>query len=128
LTWSVEWDERARRELRRLDPAVQRRILAICASGSPALTIRASSAGHSVAAGMASGATASGPIGSSAGSSKSDSWFWFSPSATARRCTNEGCDQRDSARGGFVGQVMKATQGQTNPQLVNKVLKKKLGV
>jgi mRNA interferase RelE/StbE len=27
LTWSVEWDERARRELRHLDPAVQRRIL-----------------------------------------------------------------------------------------------------
>ena len=27
LTWSVEWDERARRELRRLDPAVQRQIL-----------------------------------------------------------------------------------------------------
>jgi GatB domain len=102
--------------------------LLICASGSPAPTIRASSAGRSVAAGMASGATASGPIGSSAGSSKSGSWFWFSPSATARRCTNEGCDQRDSARGGFVGQVMKATQGQANPQLVNKVLKKKLGV
>jgi mRNA interferase RelE/StbE len=27
LTWSVEWDERARRELRRLDPSVQREIL-----------------------------------------------------------------------------------------------------
>lgn len=27
MTWSVEWDERARRELRRLDPAVQRQIL-----------------------------------------------------------------------------------------------------
>jgi mRNA interferase RelE/StbE len=27
LTWSVEWDERARRELRRLDAAVQRQIL-----------------------------------------------------------------------------------------------------
>ena len=29
--------------------------------------------------------------------------------------------------GWFVGQVMKATQGQANPQLVNEVLKKKLG-
>ena len=28
--------------------------------------------------------------------------------------------------GWFVGQVMKATQGQANPQLVNQVLKKKL--
>ena len=27
MTWSVEWDERARKELRRLDPAVQRQIL-----------------------------------------------------------------------------------------------------
>jgi mRNA interferase RelE/StbE len=27
LTWRVEWDERARRELRRLDPSVQREIL-----------------------------------------------------------------------------------------------------
>jgi mRNA interferase RelE/StbE len=27
LTWSVEWDERARKELRRLDPGVQRQIL-----------------------------------------------------------------------------------------------------
>jgi mRNA interferase RelE/StbE len=27
LTWNVEWDERARRELRRLDPAIQRQIL-----------------------------------------------------------------------------------------------------
>jgi aspartyl-tRNA(Asn)/glutamyl-tRNA(Gln) amidotransferase subunit B len=30
--------------------------------------------------------------------------------------------------GWFVGQVMKATQGQANPQLVNEVLKKKLGL
>ena len=30
--------------------------------------------------------------------------------------------------GWFVGQVMKATQGQANPQLVNQVLKKKLGL
>jgi aspartyl-tRNA(Asn)/glutamyl-tRNA(Gln) amidotransferase subunit B len=29
--------------------------------------------------------------------------------------------------GWFVGQVMKATQGQANPQLVNQVLKQKLG-
>ena len=27
MTWSVEWDERARRELRRLDRSVQRAIL-----------------------------------------------------------------------------------------------------
>jgi mRNA interferase RelE/StbE len=27
LTWSVEWDDRARRELRRLDPQIQRAIL-----------------------------------------------------------------------------------------------------
>jgi mRNA interferase RelE/StbE len=27
LTWNVEWDERARKELRRLDPQVQREIL-----------------------------------------------------------------------------------------------------
>ena len=27
MTWSVEWDERARKELRRLDPGVQRQIL-----------------------------------------------------------------------------------------------------
>jgi mRNA interferase RelE/StbE len=27
LTWSVEWDERARKELRRLDPPAQREIL-----------------------------------------------------------------------------------------------------
>jgi aspartyl-tRNA(Asn)/glutamyl-tRNA(Gln) amidotransferase subunit B len=31
------------------------------------------------------------------------------------------------ALGWFVGQVMKATKGQANPQLVNEVLKKKLG-
>ena len=29
--------------------------------------------------------------------------------------------------GWFVGQVMKATRGQAKPQLVNEVLKKKLG-
>jgi aspartyl-tRNA(Asn)/glutamyl-tRNA(Gln) amidotransferase subunit B len=29
--------------------------------------------------------------------------------------------------GWFVGQVMKATEGQANPQLVNEVLRKKLG-
>ncbi|MBK5929753.1 type II toxin-antitoxin system RelE family toxin [Halochromatium salexigens] len=28
MTWTIEWDERARRELRRLDPSVQREILA----------------------------------------------------------------------------------------------------
>jgi mRNA interferase RelE/StbE len=28
LTWTIEWDDRARRELRRLDPSVQRDILA----------------------------------------------------------------------------------------------------
>lgn len=27
MTWSVEWDERARKELRRLDPSAQREIL-----------------------------------------------------------------------------------------------------
>ena len=27
MTWSVEWDERARKELRRLDPATQREVL-----------------------------------------------------------------------------------------------------
>lgn len=27
MTWSVEWDERARKELRRLDPPAQREIL-----------------------------------------------------------------------------------------------------
>lgn len=27
MTWSVEWDDRARRELRRLDPGAQRQIL-----------------------------------------------------------------------------------------------------
>jgi mRNA interferase RelE/StbE len=27
LTWNVEWDERARKELRRLDPSAQREIL-----------------------------------------------------------------------------------------------------
>jgi mRNA interferase RelE/StbE len=27
LIWTIEWDDRARRELRRLDPAVQREIL-----------------------------------------------------------------------------------------------------
>jgi mRNA interferase RelE/StbE len=27
LTWSVEWDDRARRELRKLDPGAQREIL-----------------------------------------------------------------------------------------------------
>jgi mRNA interferase RelE/StbE len=27
LTWRVEWDDRARRELRRVDPRVQRSIL-----------------------------------------------------------------------------------------------------
>jgi len=27
LTWRVEWDDRARRELRALDPQIQRRIL-----------------------------------------------------------------------------------------------------
>jgi aspartyl-tRNA(Asn)/glutamyl-tRNA(Gln) amidotransferase subunit B len=31
------------------------------------------------------------------------------------------------ALGWFVGQVMRATQGQANPQLVNEVLKRKLG-
>ena len=31
------------------------------------------------------------------------------------------------ALGWFVGQVMQATQGQANPQLVNEVLKQKLG-
>jgi aspartyl-tRNA(Asn)/glutamyl-tRNA(Gln) amidotransferase subunit B len=31
------------------------------------------------------------------------------------------------ASGWFVGQAMKATQGQADPQLVNEVLKKKLG-
>lgn len=28
MTWTIEWDEAARRELRRLDPPVQREILA----------------------------------------------------------------------------------------------------
>ena len=27
MTWTIEWDDRARRELRRLDPQVQREIL-----------------------------------------------------------------------------------------------------
>ena len=31
------------------------------------------------------------------------------------------------ALGWFVGQVMKATKGQANPQLVNELLRKKLG-
>jgi aspartyl-tRNA(Asn)/glutamyl-tRNA(Gln) amidotransferase subunit B len=31
------------------------------------------------------------------------------------------------ALGWFVGQVMKATKGQANPQMVNELLRKKLG-
>ena len=41
-----------------------------------------------------------------------------------RRC--EG--QAEGMLGWFVGQVMKATGGKANPQAVNEVLKKKLGV
>jgi len=33
---------------------------------------------------------------------------------------------KDKLFGFFVGQVMKATQGKVNPQLVNQILKKKL--
>ncbi|MCD5398093.1 hypothetical protein LR003_04080, partial [candidate division NPL-UPA2 bacterium] len=34
---------------------------------------------------------------------------------------------KEKALGFFIGQVMKATRGQANPQLVNKLLKEKLG-
>ena len=33
---------------------------------------------------------------------------------------------KDRAIGFLVGQIMKATKGQANPQMVNKILKKKL--
>ncbi|HSA82391.1 MAG TPA: Asp-tRNA(Asn)/Glu-tRNA(Gln) amidotransferase subunit GatB [Geminicoccaceae bacterium] len=39
----------------------------------------------------------------------------------------EGYRKNPKALGWFVGQVMKATKGQANPQLVNEVLRKKLG-
>jgi aspartyl-tRNA(Asn)/glutamyl-tRNA(Gln) amidotransferase subunit B len=38
-----------------------------------------------------------------------------------------GYQKNPKALGWFVGQVMKATKGQANPQLVNELLKKKLG-
>jgi aspartyl-tRNA(Asn)/glutamyl-tRNA(Gln) amidotransferase subunit B len=38
----------------------------------------------------------------------------------------EGYKKNPKALGWFVGQVMKATKGQANPQLVNEVLRRKL--
>ena len=46
----------------------------------------------------------------------------FLPSAV----TDASYQKNPKALGWFVGQVMKATQGQANPQLVNQVLKQKL--
>lgn len=51
MTWTVEWDERARRELRRLDPPVQKLILRylrerIATSEAPRRVGRALSAEH----------------------------------------------------------------------------------
>jgi aspartyl-tRNA(Asn)/glutamyl-tRNA(Gln) amidotransferase subunit B len=39
----------------------------------------------------------------------------------------ESCQKNPKALGWFVGQMMKATKGQANPQLVNELLRKKLG-
>lgn len=76
MTWSVEWDDRARRELRKLDPEAQREILryfreriavteTLVASGRPLLVTR-----------WACGDTASETTVRFAGSTMIASSFW----------------------------------------------------